>query len=87
MDNERAFRRLVKVVNGANTILAQDAVAYVTGQSYNLKVTVVGNHIQIYVDQALIFDVLDSSVPQGKIALYCWGNTDSHFGDVLVISQ
>jgi hypothetical protein len=84
MDKERSYRRLVKVVNGVTTILAQDNTPYVTGQSYDLRISVTGNHIQIYLNQGLIFDVLDSSLPQGKIALYCWANTNSHFDDVVV---
>jgi hypothetical protein len=87
MDKERAYRRLVKVVNGVTTILAQDNVPYTTGQAYDLRISVTGSHIQIYLNKALIFDVLDASLSQGRIALYCWGNVNSHFDDVLVTAR
>ena len=91
MDRERTYRRLIKVVNGVTTILkkvdlsnAEDAVPYEIGQSYNLRISVVGSNIRTYIDNQLILDVIDSSLTQGKVALYSWGNEYSHFADVLV---
>jgi hypothetical protein len=87
IDNERPGRRLVKVVNGVASFLAVDSVPYEIGQVYRIRISVNGNRIQVFQDGALVFDVLDSSIPAGKVALYCWGNLYSHFGDVLVTSN
>jgi hypothetical protein len=85
MDSERFYRRLVKVTNGVVTSLQEDAVPYQLGRSYNLRVSVVGNRIRIYLDNTLVLDVVDPApLPAGRIALYTWGNEYSHFGDVLV---
>ena len=42
MDRERKYRRLVKVVNGVFTVLAEDSVAYQTGRWYNVQATLAG---------------------------------------------
>jgi hypothetical protein len=87
MDSERHYRRLVKVINGQTFPLAEDAVHYELGQSYNVRISLAGSRIRVYINQRSILDVLDTSIAAGKIALYCWGNEYSHFGDVLVTSQ
>jgi hypothetical protein len=84
MDSQDGYRRLVKVVNGVTTVLAEDAFRYVTGQWYTLRVSLVGKSIRIYLNQTLIFVVVDDSISAGKIALYSWGNQGSHFDDVVV---
>jgi len=87
MDRQRAYRRLVKVVNGTTTVLAQDGVAYAENQWYDIKVAAVLDRVRVYVDGVLLFDVLDSSITSGKIALYAWGNDNSYFDDVLVTQR
>lgn len=84
MDRERAYRRLTKTVNGVTTILAQDATPYQSNRWYELDVSLRSNSIRIHVDGTLLFDVLDSSVASGMVALYSWGNTGSYFDDVTV---
>ena len=93
MDSERRYRRLVKVVGGVTTILkksdlinnAEDNVPYELGQVYNVRVSIVGSDIFVYIDNKLILHAIDSSLATGnKVALYTWGNEYSHFGDVLV---
>ncbi|GEM_PF-2997140 len=87
IDRERAYRRLVKVVNGTTTILAQDTIAYAMNQWYDIKVIVVLDHIQVYLNGALLFGVMDPSITSGKIALYSWGNANSYFDDVWVTQK
>jgi hypothetical protein len=93
MDSERRYRRLVKVVGGVTTILkksdlinnAEDNVPYEVGQVYNVRVSVVGSDIFVYVDNKQILHAIDSSLATGnKVALYTWGNEYAHFGDVVV---
>lgn len=83
-DHERRYRRLIKMVNGTASLLAQDYVPYLAGQSYQLQVICQADNIQIYIDGDLIFTVPDSSLDSGSIALYCWGNTGSFFDNIVV---
>jgi hypothetical protein len=72
------------MVNGQPTVLAQDWAPFELGQSYDLRVSVAGDHIQVFLDNKRIFDVHDGSFSHGQIALYCWGNVNTHFGNVRV---
>ena len=83
-DAQRSYRRLVKRENGVFTLLAEDAVPYVPGQTYKVEIVAQGATLEVRIDGALIFSVTDTSFTQGSIALYTWGNQRSHFDDVLV---
>jgi hypothetical protein len=87
MDRDRGFRQVVKVSGGTATTLAQDTVPYAMNQWYTFRVSVVGSSIQVYLDGALVFDVVDASINSGKIALYSWGNQNSNFDDVTVTER
>ena len=83
-DKERSTRNLVKCENGQFTILAQDSVPYVTGQSYQVKISAEGSSLQVSIDGSPVFSVNDNTFSSGTIALYSWGNTGSYFDDILV---
>jgi hypothetical protein len=83
-DKQRSYRRIIKVVNGIPTLLAEDNVGYVIGQSYQLLILVLGNTIEVSIDGSLILSDTDSTFSSGSIGLYCWGNTGARFDDVLV---
>jgi hypothetical protein len=83
-DRERNSRALVKCENGLFSILAEDFVPYVIGQSYQVKIAAQGSSLQVSIDGSPVFSVNDSSFLSGTIALYSWGNTGSHFDDILV---
>lgn len=87
MDHERSFRRLVKVVDGAITVLWQDSEPYSVGQTYELTVHVVGRELRGYLDGENLFTVYDGDLKHGRIALYCWANTGARFERVVVIDQ
>ena len=89
MDSERHYRRLTKITNGTAALLQEDSVPYDLGIVYDVRVSVLGNRIRAYVNNAKILDYTDNNSPilTGNVALYCWGNEYSHFGDVLVTSQ
>ena len=80
----RGLRRLEKVQNGAITVLAKDAIPYVTGEIYNLEITAKGATIEVYINGKIVFSVTDSSLPRGTVALYSSYNPGSSFDDVLV---
>ena len=83
-DKQRNYRRLVKNVGGTFTLLAQDAVPYVQGQTYQLEIVAQGDLIEVWIDGALIFSVTDASLAQGTIAPYSWGNVGARFAAVRV---
>jgi len=86
-DRQRSFRRLVKCVAGQFTLLAEDSVPYVIGQTYQLKINSDGTTLDVSIDGSPIFSVNDSSLSSGTIALYCWGNMGSYFDDIMVVNQ
>jgi hypothetical protein len=83
-DSQRSYRRLVKVVNGRFTLLAEDAVPYVPGRTYQMKIIADGTTLEVWIDQALIFSAVDSDIAEGTIAFYSWGNEGNYFDDVQV---
>jgi Tol biopolymer transport system component len=87
MDRERKYRRLVKVVNGIFSVLAEDSVAYQLGRWYNVQATMARGIIQILIDGQELFNVRDTSHGQGSIALYSWNNTGPEFDDLAVVQS
>ena len=83
-DRERTFRQLIKRENGIFTVLAQDAVPYISGQTYQLEILAQGTLLEVRIDGTPIFSATDSTFNKGTIALYSWYNQGSVFDDVLV---
>ena len=83
-DARDGLRRLEKVQNGALTVLATDAVSYVTGEIYNVAITAKGTSLEVQINGKIVFSVTDSSLPKGSVALYSSYNPGSSFDDVLV---
>jgi hypothetical protein len=81
---DNARRQLEKIRDGVVTVLAQDAVPYVSGRTYGLKITAKGSALQVHIDGQLIFSVTDSTFAGGTIALYSCYNSGSAFDNVLV---
>src|SRR4029079_10269289 len=79
MDAERSFRRLVKKVNGVVSVLWEDAGAYALNQVYDIEIVAVGDRLLGYLNNQLLFNVIDSQLPQGQVGLYCWANQVAHF--------
>ena len=85
-DKSRNYRRLVKKEAGVFSLLAEDSVHYVAGQTYQIRIIAQGASLTISIDGAPIFSVTDGAVSAGSIALYTWGNKGSYFDDVAVES-
>jgi hypothetical protein len=82
---EGKFRRILeKYVSGTSKVLAQDAVAYTTGQIYALQIIAQGSLLKVLIDGKTIFSVTDTSFSEGTIGLYSFYNAGSSFDDVLV---
>jgi len=64
--------RLIKVLDG-DTPLAEAALAWSLGERYALQLQVVGQRIQAWIDDRLLFDVQDTDRPLegGGVALVC----------------
>ena len=84
MDRQRTYRRVVRVVDGVHTIVAEDDFVYRQDQDYLITVEAIGSSLRVYQDGALVFDVADDSMDRGRIGLYCWRNMGARFSDVRV---
>jgi hypothetical protein len=64
--------RLIKALDG-DTVLAEMGFRWALGHPYALRLQVVGNHIQAWINDRLLFDVQDADQPltSGGIALIC----------------
>lgn len=77
-------RRLVRCVGGVFTLLAVDDVKYTVGVFYLLTIIVQQSRIRVLMNGQKVFDVKDSYLLTGSVALYSWANQDSIFDSVLV---
>src|SRR6266545_3925062 len=84
MDSQRGYRRLIKKVGGAVSVLWEDDVAYQVGREYLTTVECVGTRLSGYVDGVRLFALDDPDLAAGGIALYCYGNVDARFAEVRV---
>jgi hypothetical protein len=78
------YRRLVKNVDGVFTLLAEEAIPYVPGQTYQVGVTVDADLIAVQIDDDEIFSVIDPSISKGSIAVYSWADAGVSFDDISV---
>ncbi len=84
LDRNGNYRRLISVVNGIHTMLAQDDFAYELQQDYLITIEAIGNQLSVYQDGALVFEVNDAAQLQGTVGLYCHNNPGVRFNDVRV---
>ncbi len=77
-------RQLSRVQNGEVTVLAHNDVAYVTNQSYEVKIVTSGTNLQVLVDGYSVLTASDSTFADGSVALYCWGNQNTIFDNIEV---
>jgi len=85
MDNQRSYRRLIRMENGVLTILAEDFEQMPVGRFFKLKIVAINDLLRIYLGQDLIFETTDNTFDGGKIGLYSWANTGAKFASVKVI--
>ncbi|MGA9773955.1 MAG: hypothetical protein WBV94_33295 [Blastocatellia bacterium] len=84
MDSQGPYRRLVSVINGEHTILAEDDFSYELNHDYQITIEVIGSSLRVYQDEDLVFDVNNASIEHGSAGLYCWRNTGARFSDVRI---
>jgi len=81
-------RKLV-LVNGPNAggstnLEIATGIPYVINQKYIVRLSVVGNLLEVYIDDVLIFSHTDNTLTTGKAGFYNWGNVGSYYDDVLI---
>ncbi|MEF8843102.1 MAG: DUF6603 domain-containing protein [Haloarculaceae archaeon] len=84
MDHERAYRRLVKRVDGTTYLLWEDDEQYEANREHVLTVECVGATITGYLDGRELFSVEDDDLDAGQVGLYCRANDAAFFDDVQV---
>ena len=84
IDRERRYRRLVRMVDGFVTVLAEDDWVYQKEHDYEIAVEAVGAKLLIYQDGKQVFSVEDDSMDRGRVGFYCWANIGAQFADVRV---
>jgi hypothetical protein len=83
-DSSRTYRRLVKKKNGLFTVLREDRVPYIQGRSYQGKIVVIRDQLEVWIDGQKVLSASDSAHSFGTIGFYTWGNVNSYFDDVVV---
>jgi len=88
MSRAGRYRRLVRVFDGAHTILAEDDFTYQQDQDYLITIEAIGPSLRVYQEGVLVFDVTenlpDHFINNGSVGLYCWRNPNARFSDVRV---
>ena len=84
MDRERRYRRLVRVVRGIHTILAEDGFRCQTAVDYLVAVEAIGSSLRVFQDGGLVFAVTDDAIDSGRIGLYCWQSRGAAFAAMRV---
>jgi len=87
LDRQRNFRRLYRLANGVETMLAVEAQSFVQNAPTHVQVRADAGAITATVNGAVIFGgpVTDPSpLTAGTVALYCWGSFGAIFDNVAV---
>ncbi|WP_429665660.1 GH32 C-terminal domain-containing protein [Bacillus gobiensis] len=64
--------KLMKIVGGQISVLAEKTIALETDRQYELKVATLGDNIKVYLDETLIHDIYDGAFSSGHFGLNVW---------------
>jgi hypothetical protein len=84
LDGQRKYRRLVKVLGGVHTVLAEDDFAITAGVDYQISIEAIGSDLRVYQNGASVFSVADGAIASGRPGLYSWGDAQPMFADIVV---
>jgi 3',5'-cyclic AMP phosphodiesterase CpdA/Ca2+-binding RTX toxin-like protein len=78
---------LIRMRDGIEEILGQVPGKYEPGESFTLRVDIVGNRITAWINGEAIFAyaIEDHGNEKGTVGLYSWGNAGLSFDDVMVV--
>ncbi|GAB4325410.1 MAG: hypothetical protein Kow00127_18180 [Bacteroidales bacterium] len=81
---EGSYRRLVKWVNGAETVLAAENIGYTMNNWYDIRIYSIAGEITLLIDGKEVFSITDNTFTGGKAGLFCSGNQSSYWDDFRV---
>jgi PKD repeat protein len=81
---QEQLRTLSKYVEGVETILSSESIAYIQNEWYYFDMISYNGQIVIAINGSEIISVFDNSYLSGKTGLYCWGNQSSYFDNFKV---
>src|SRR5262249_35415656 len=84
MNRAESYRRLEKRVDGAMSVLWQDATAFELDQVNRLSVRAKGGLILGFLDGQQLFSVIDHDISSGGVGLYTCGNGGASFEELRV---
>jgi hypothetical protein len=84
IDPTASVRRLLRVSGGMPALLAQDSVVFAPNSDYRVVIEALGASLRVYVDDKPVFDVVDTAIPGGGMALYCSGGAGAAFSGIQV---
>jgi hypothetical protein len=84
LDFANARRKLIAIAGGSKTVLADDAFTPIPNRDYHLVIEAIGPSLRGYLDDAPLFDVSDTTIAKGGIALCCNDNAGAAFSDIQV---
>jgi hypothetical protein len=82
MDRPNGAYRLLRVAD--DKVLAENQITYDPNRDYHLVIEAIGDSLRIYLDETLLFDVTDSTIANGGLALQCSGANGAAFSDIQV---
>ena len=82
--HEKPVREIVRVRNGAETVLATADGGFTPGQWYRLRVDILGTTAKAFVDDNLLLAAKDDHFVGGSIGLYTQSAKGASFDDVSV---
>jgi hypothetical protein len=77
INRQIGYRRLMRLIDGAATLLWEDNWRYQYNQPYELQVERRGNEISLRQDGVLLTAVADNNHSQGRVALYSYAQTSA----------
>jgi hypothetical protein len=88
MDQERAYRRLVRKKDGIFTTMYEDSKSYTADTTYNIKISAIGPDITIWINNVYWTTQTDPDpLLLGGIGLYVYGSLDTWFDNVFVLAE
>ncbi|MDX6804955.1 cadherin-like domain-containing protein [Terrihabitans rhizophilus] len=80
--------QLIQVKDGVESYLNQFPAKYTPGQAFDLRVDVLDDKIQAYVngEQLFAYAIESHAQTKGTVGLYSWGSAGVSFDDVTVVS-
>ena len=88
MDSQRHYRRLVRVVNGQFTKLAEtDGGGYHPGTRYRIRVLANDSTIEVFLNDRQIMSTPDDAPSTGQVGLYTWAESSTTFDGVNVQAE